>query len=185
MSNVRKAVSLARETETFPKIPNSRETEGNTGTENPVNTGESVFPSVGKHEGNNEDPFVSLASLPMGRRKGNTGSAWLAEQINIGQRAATETTCTNCGAHILTGLDSDTAALHVTVNLTPLASPLHEAVAVLEQRPTYSVRRGASRTRRTVDIVRRYPNSVGHPASHGAAIHAEHRCTPQPTGELW
>lgn len=54
-------------------------------------------------------------------------------------RAVRATYCRGCGAHVMRGLDADVAALPTVVDPTPL-DPLGEALALLANRPTYSLR---------------------------------------------
>ena len=88
-----------------------------------------------------------------GRATNNEGLApWLKQHLiatgviddnGIGRRAVVRT-CVTCRATILTGLDADTAALTVRVDPIPL-SPLGEALARVDGRPTYWLHRDGGR----------------------------------------
>lgn len=83
------------------------------------------------------------------------------------RRAIRATTCRDCGAGILTGLDADRAALPVVVDVDPVTE-LGEVLALAAGRVSYNLRIGNGaceldrRDRHTISAPRRYRVVVSH-----------------------
>lgn len=101
----------------------------------------------------------------------------ILDENGIGRRAVVRT-CPTCKATTITGLDDDTAALTARVDPHPL-TPLGEALALIDGRPTYRLHRDGGRlvldTRTHLDI-------QAHPAGTrlGEDILRTHHCGSPP-----
>lgn len=118
---------------------------------------------------------------------------WLAQNlIDAGHwdvnglgRNARGRRCRDCGDWVIAGWDADRCAGTAHIDPTPLTA-LGEAMALIDGRSTYMLRRHEGRTLR-LDHRHRWAiasKPAGHPDQRGDIV-AEHRChAPDPTGPL-